>query len=89
MNKKKYGIYAVYYNGNMYEHDSLQEARFTEFWRKNNIRDGREDIIDGWCIKCKGEFCGNEDNNCQIFKESLIDAVFQWKMECKHVPKNI
>ena len=47
MNKKKYRIYAVYYNGNMYEHDNLQDARSTEFYRKSDIRDGKEDIIDG------------------------------------------
>lgn len=89
MNKKKYRIYAVYYNGNMYEHDNLQDARSTEFYRKSDIRDGKEDIIDGWCIRCDGEFCNNKDNYCQFFKENLIDTIFQWKMECKNVPRDL
>ena len=89
MSRKKYEIYAVYYDGHEYEQGDIQQARFTEFYRKSDIRDGKTDIIDNWCIKCNGEFCGDNNNHCQFSKDSLIETVFEWKRKCLYVPRQL
>ena len=87
--KNKYNIFMEFYDGIKQECDNIQNARTMEFYRQTKVKDGMEDVINGWNIECHGAFCGDSEKCCEIKKEKLINAVFEWKQECEYVPRKL